>query len=70
MRTPPMPIEDRERLVEDGRTNVTLDGEPAYLAGSHLDFCRVYRKDRKGGSVEFAWPTVERILRSHRRFQS
>lgn len=65
-----MPLEDRERLVEDGRRGITLDGADAYLAGSHHDFCKVYRRDRKGGSVEFAWETVERILTTHRAFKS
>jgi hypothetical protein len=60
-----------EQMVEDARTNgCTLDGAPAYVAGSRLDFARVHRKDGKGGAVEFAWPTVERILTRHRRFES
>lgn len=70
MRPAPMSYERRAELVADGSRDITLDGEPAFLAGSMLDFCKVYRRDRKGGSVEFAWPTVERILSTHRKFQS
>ena len=66
-----IPVSERERRVEDARENgCTLDGEPAYITGSHLEFARVYRKDRKGGPVEFAWATVARILSTHRNFQS
>jgi hypothetical protein len=66
-----IPVEQREALVEDARANgCTLDGEPAYVSGSRLDFARVHRKDGRGGNVEFAWATVQRILSTHRNFQS
>lgn len=66
-----LPIEQREWLVEDARINgCTLDGEPAYVSGSRLDFARVHRKGGKGGTVEFAWATVAHILSTHRNFQS
>ena len=70
-RTVLIPVAERERRVEDARTNgCTLDGAPAYISGSRLEFARVHRKDGKGGSVEFAWATVARILSTHRNFQS
>lgn len=61
---------ERDQLVADGKDGVTLDGYPAYVSGSRLEFARIHRKDGKGGAVEFAWPTVRHILRGSRRFQS
>lgn len=64
-------IERKRELVEDARTNgATLDGEPASVSGSGLPFASVRLKSGRGGTVEFAWATVERILSSHRNFQS
>lgn len=65
-----MPLSERQALVEEGATDVTLDGHPAYVSGYNLPFAMVRRRDGMGGGVEFAWPTVKRILRSHGRFQS
>lgn len=70
VRLEPMPVEQKAALVEDSRTGTTLDGEPAYVTGYNLPFARVHRRDGKGGEVEFAWPTVQRILSTHRNFQS
>lgn len=66
-----MPTEERVRLVEDARTNgCTLDGQPASVSGYMGEFATVRLKSGRGGTVEFAWPTVARILNSHRNFQS
>jgi hypothetical protein len=65
-----MSLDDRRWLVEDGRRAVLLDDEPAYVSGYRNEFATVQRKDGKGGKVEFAWATVERILSSHRTFRS
>ena len=71
-RTITLPIEERQALIEDARTNgCTLDGKPAYVTGYNLAFAAVTPKGHgNGGSVEFAWGTVARILSTHRNFQS
>jgi hypothetical protein len=60
----------RQHLVETGRMHVTLDGEPAVVSGWANEFASVQRKDGKGGTVTFAWATVQRILSTHRSFRS
>lgn len=66
-----MPLDERAALVEDARANgCTLDGQPAVVSGYMGEFASVRFKSGRGGTVEFAWPTVARILSSHRNFQS
>lgn len=66
-----MPIhmaEERKReLVQT--ENVTLNGEPAKIAGYKLDFANVRQLD--GPIVaEFAWQTVERIVNNGGNFRA
>lgn len=60
--------EDQRRALCE--TTVTLDGEPARISGWANPFAAVSRRDGKGGSVEFAWPTAARIVESGGAFQS
>lgn len=48
----------------------TLDGQPAVISGWLLPFAKVSRLDGCGGEVEFAWPTVARIVELGGRFTS
>lgn len=54
----PGPEAKRSLCVE----HVTLDGAPAVISGYALDFAHLRRLDGVGGAVEFAWPTVARIV--------
>mgnify|MGYP003610665828 CR=1 FL=1 len=67
-----IPVVERAHLVEDARENgCTLDGKPAYVTGYNRETAAVTPKGHgNGGSVEFAWATVARILSTHRNFQS
>lgn len=56
---------NRRDLVEQTEVPVTLDGEPAVIGGVSRDFALVQRADGRGGVVEFAWPTVFRIITQH-----
>ena len=41
---------------------VTLDGQPAAMAGARNTYGVVRLLSGKGGDVEYSWPAVERIL--------
>lgn len=41
---------------------ITLDGQPAAMAGARNDYGVVRLLSGKGGDVEYSWPTIERIL--------
>ena len=41
---------------------ITLDGQPAAMAGARNTFGVVRLLNGKGGDVEFSWPAIERIL--------
>lgn len=62
--TGPDPVVDRRGLCE---ATVTLDGMPARVCGARNDFATV-RNARYG--VEFAWPTVARIVAAGGQFRS
>jgi len=47
----------------------TLDGKPACITGALNPFATVRFRDN-GMGVEFAWPTVERILAGSKNFKS
>jgi hypothetical protein len=49
----------RRRFCEIG---TTLDGSPARITGWANPFAQVTRTDGRGGTVEFSWPTVARVL--------
>jgi len=57
---------DRHALV---LATVTLDGNRARISGIRNDFATV-TDAATGMSVEFAWPTVERIVRNGGTFKS
>lgn len=70
-RPEPMPRMEKVALVMDAQENgATLDGGKAYVSGYENEFATVALIGGKGGKVEFAWPTVARILSTHRNFQS
>lgn len=54
-----VPLTRRQELVET--KGVTLDGRPAVIGGSRLDFPVVLTLDG-AQRVEFAWPTVDHIV--------
>lgn len=41
---------------------ITLDGQPAAMAGARQAFGVVRLLSGKGGDVEYSWPAIERIL--------
>lgn len=41
---------------------ITLDGQPAAMAGARNDFGVVRLLSGKGGDVEYSWAAIERIL--------
>ena len=41
---------------------VTLDGQPAAMAGARATYGVVRLLSGKGGDVEYSWPAVERIF--------
>lgn len=47
----------------------TLDGKPATVAGMYLDYARIATLDGKQ-SIEYAWPTVQRVMESGGNFRS
>lgn len=62
--TTPISMTRRHELVD---TPVTLDGSPARITGARLDF-PIIRSTTS--SVEFAWPTVARIVDAGGHFHS
>ena len=57
--------DERRALVET--TGVTLDGKPARITGYRNSFATVQNKSCE---VEFAWPTVKRIVERDGKFLS
>lgn len=53
-----------------GKAPVTLDGEPAIIAGMFLNYALVRRADGKGGNVEYSWPAVSRVMAKGGHFKS
>lgn len=50
-------------LIDKGNAmGVTLDRQPAALAGARNTFGIVRLLSGKGGDVEYSWPAIERIL--------
>lgn len=41
---------------------ITLDGQPAAMAGARNDYGVVRLLSGKGGDVEYSWAAIERIL--------
>jgi hypothetical protein len=53
----------RFELIDKGNAmGITLDGQPAALAGARNTFGIVRLLSGKGGDVEYSWPAIERIL--------
>lgn len=72
-RPEPMTVDEKKALVADSRDPEKpcyLDGKRASVSGFLNDTASVRQRDGRGGVVEFAWPTVARILSTHRNFQS
>lgn len=61
----PLTITDKQVLTAAA---VTLNGEPAYVSGIHNEYASVTQ--HTGLSVEFAWPTVARIVAAGGHFTS
>ena len=59
--------ERRELCWTEG---VTLDGEPAMVMGAANRFAQVATLRGCGPAVEFAWPTVARIIADGGAFRS
>ena len=65
-------MSERDRNISDAEYNerraivdldgLTLDGKPARVFGTLLKFGQVCLSDGSGGNVEFAWPTIKRIV--------
>jgi len=53
---------------ELAETPVTLNGLPAQIVGVKLDFAKVRTLDPYGPEIEYAWPTVARIVASGGKF--
>lgn len=60
----------RIELVQQTEVPITLDGHPAVVGGYRNEFATVQRLDGRGGRVEFAWPTVERVINNGGAFKS
>jgi hypothetical protein len=61
----------RFELIDKGNAmGVTLDGQPAALAGARNTFGVVRLLSGKGGDVEFSWPAIARVLDKGGAFQS
>jgi len=41
---------------------ITLDGQPAAMAGARTKYGVVRLLSGKGGDVEYSWPAIERVL--------
>jgi len=53
----------RFELIDKANTmGITLDGQPAAMAGARNTFGVVRLLSGKGGDVEYSWPAIERIL--------
>lgn len=50
--------------------DVTLDGKPAMIMGARNAFATVATLNVDGPAVEFAWPTVARIVANGGAFKS
>ena len=49
---------------------ITLDGQPAAMAGARNTYGVVRLLSGKGGDVEYSWPAIERILANGGKFVS
>lgn len=58
--------EERWELTQQ---RVTLNGEPAAIMGARLPFAKVASLDPEGPSAEWAWDTVESVVKSGGDFQ-
>jgi hypothetical protein len=57
----------RRRDIVESANLITLDGTPARVAGWKLPFAIICNYDKQ---LEFAWPTVERVLAKGGNFKS
>jgi hypothetical protein len=59
-----------ELIDKANAIGITLDGQPAAMAGARGAFGVVRLLSGKGGDVEYSWPAVERILNNGGNFAS
>lgn len=59
--------EQKYNLIE---ARVTLDGKPAKVSGARKQFATVATLDTDGPAIEFAWPTVARVVAAGGAFKS
>jgi hypothetical protein len=53
----------RFELIDNANAmGITLDGQPAAMAGARNTFGVVRLLSGKGGDVEYSWPAIERVL--------
>ena len=62
-------IVPRERRLELCSAKVTLNGNRAVIGGASNQFATIHDLIT-GMSVEFAWPTVDRIVKRDGKFKS
>ena len=61
----------RFELVDSANAmGITLDGQPAAMAGARNTFGVVRPLSGKGGDVEYSWAAIERILSNGGNFVS
>jgi len=61
----------RFELVDNANAmGITLDGQPAAMAGARNTFGVVRLLSGKGGDVEYSWAAIERILSNGGNFVS
>lgn len=59
-----------EQKYELIASRVTLNGKPAKVSGARLQFATVATLNSDGAAVEFAWPTVARIIAAGGKFKA
>ena len=53
----------RFNLIDSANAmGITLDGQPAAMAGARNDFGVVRLLSGKGGDVEYSWAAISRVL--------
>jgi len=68
MTKPYLTLDEKYSLIDRAREEViTLDGAPAILAGAKNSFATVCSNDDQ---IEYAWPTVLRIMNKSGDFKS
>ena len=69
-RTPRIDCSLQRRIELCEVKGITLDGKPAKIIGSHKDFALVFQVDCPVHAAEWAWDTVDRIVKNGGNFKS